>query len=240
MAHPTAEKPWTAEGAAKREAVRDMFAGIAPKYDLMNGLMSLSLHHRWRKAAVAMLDLHPGDKALDVCCGTGDFMVPLFESVGETGFVGGVDFCLPMLAQAQSKLGTHRISLGDACRLPFQSGTMDAVSVGWGIRNVPDIDQAHAEAYRVLRPGGRFVSLDMAKPRNPILRWLSTLLFKTVVPWLGGVLSSKKAYAYLPESTQRFWSRAELTSSLERAGFVDCGYRDLFFGNICIHYGRKK
>lgn len=235
----TAEKPWTAEGGAKREAVRDMFAGIAPKYDLMNGLMSLSLHHRWRRVAVKMLDLAPGNRALDVCCGTGDFMIPLRDAVGPQGAVDGVDFCLPMLEKAQPKLDPPTISLGDACRLPIQSGQFDAVSVGWGIRNVPDVDQAHREAFRVLKAGGRFVSLDMAKPKNPVLRWLSTFTFKTLVPFLGTLFGDKKAYTYLPESTQRFMSRVELKSSMERAGFTDVQHRDLFGGNICIHFGRK-
>lgn len=234
-----AQQPWQTEGTAKRAAVRDMFAGIAPRYDLMNGLMSLSLHHRWRAAAVRKLQLKPGDEALDVCCGTGDFMRPLREAVGPEGSVVGVDFCLPMLERAAPKLEGQTLSLGDACQLPVQDESFDAVSVGWGIRNVPNIDLAHGEAFRVLRPGGRFVSLDMAKPRNPILRACSTFLFRTVVPFLGTLFGDRKAYTYLPESTQKFWTRIELKASMEKAGFVDCGHHDLFGGNICIHFGRK-
>jgi demethylmenaquinone methyltransferase / 2-methoxy-6-polyprenyl-1,4-benzoquinol methylase len=229
---------WHTEGAEKREALRRMFGQIAPRYDLVNSLMSLSLHKRWRAIAVQTLQLRPGDNALDVCCGTGDFMLELRKAVGNSGKAFGIDFCAPMLALAKEK-GCGPVGLGDACSLPVQTESVDAVTVGWGIRNVPDIDAAHHEIARVLRPGGRFVSIDMALPRQPVLRKISTLLFQSLVPKLGTLFGRGEAYTYLPKSLERFWSRDELAISMRAAGMVDVGYRDLFLGNICIHFGTK-
>lgn len=231
---------WQAEGEGKRAAVRGMFAHIAGGYDRMNGLMSLGLHHRWRGFAVSRLELRPGDRVLDVCCGTGDFMIPLRRAVGASGRVMGVDFCLPMLEGAREKLGGGSLALGDACRLPVASSAFDAVSVGWGLRNVPDLDAALGEAHRVLRGGGRFVSLDMALPRPALVRAVAGFALRRVLPLLGRLLRlGGEAYAYLPESTQRFASREALAAAMERAGFVDVATRDLMLGNLCVHWGRK-
>lgn len=264
------EAIWQREGDGKRAAVRGMFGSIARGYDRMNGLMSFGLHHRWRDFAVSKLALAPGNRALDVCCGTGDFMLPLRRTVGSAGRVVGVDFCLPMLEGAQAKLGAagssplgegregvlpsaesaslpplvaerrSSLALGDACRLPIASAAFDAVSVGWGLRNVPDLAAALSEAARVLKPGGRFVSLDMAQPRNPLVRAVARFSLRRVLPFLGGLLRlGGDAYAYLPESTLRFASRETLAAAMERAGFADVAYRDLMLGNLCVHWGRK-
>jgi demethylmenaquinone methyltransferase/2-methoxy-6-polyprenyl-1,4-benzoquinol methylase len=233
---------WKTEGATKRSAVQEMFADIAPTYDCLNSVMSLRLHHRWRLHAVKLLDLKPGDHVLDVCCGTGDFMKPLNQAVGDKGKVFGVDFCLPMLKVAAGKLTTglrDKLSMGDACQLPIQSGSLDGVSVGWGIRNVPDIDRAHRELYRVLRSGAKFVSLDMAIPRSALVRIPAAFVSRHVLPRLGGLFGKSKAYTYLPKSTEGFRSREELAKSMRDAGFTDVRFRDLFFGNICIHWGTK-
>lgn len=229
---------WQKEGTSKRTAVQGMFAEIAPTYDLLNSVMSLRLHHRWRAYAVRKLQMLPGQSALDVCCGTGDFMVPLQRAVTTEGSVVGVDFCLPMLEIAAQK-NHATIALGDACQLPIQSNAFNGVSVGWGIRNVPDIDGAHRELFRVLKPGGRFVSLDMARPSNAIVRVPAEFITNTFLPWLGAVFGKTKAYTYLPKSTQRFKTRQELQASMECAGFTQVGFKDLFFGNICVHWGQK-
>ncbi|AIE85241.1 bifunctional demethylmenaquinone methyltransferase/2-methoxy-6-polyprenyl-1,4-benzoquinol methylase UbiE [Fimbriimonas ginsengisoli] len=239
MATQVEERIWTAEGARKRATVQQMFAEIAPTYDLLNGMMSFSLHHRWRTYAVSLLKLQPGDSALDVCCGTGDFLFPLRKAVGTAGHVAGVDFCAPMLARASEKLHANILALGDACQLPIAGSSVHGVTVGWGIRNVPDIDGAHREIARVLKPGGRFVSLDMARPRNRAVRAVSEFVFNSIVPRLGALFGKTQAYTYLPKSTQRFWTREQLAASMESAGMVEVGHRDLMFGNICIHYGRK-
>ncbi len=232
---------WQEEGVGKRTAVRGMFAEIAPTYDRLNSIMSMRLHHRWRQAAVKKLRLNAGDTALDVCCGTGDFMSPLRTAVGSTGHVFGLDFCLPMLEIAGKKLDATQsvLSLGDACQLPIQDQAVDGVSVGWGIRNVPNIDDAHRELFRVLKPGGRFVSLDMALPRNSFLKRVSQFISNKMLPKLGAMFGKSDAYTYLPKSTQTFMSREELAESMRRAGFVDVGHQDLFFGNICIHWGQR-
>jgi demethylmenaquinone methyltransferase/2-methoxy-6-polyprenyl-1,4-benzoquinol methylase len=235
----TADKPWAAEGQEKRAAVQSMFAEIAPTYDLCNALMSLSLHRRWRAWASSRLELHPGGQVLDLCSGTGDFLKPLREAVGSDGLVLGADFCLPMLARAADK-PANLLVLADAGRIPLSSERFDGVSVGWGIRNVPDADLAHREIARILKPGGRFVSLDMARPRNGFVRGISEAVFNHAIPLLGALFRKRKAYTYLPKSTAGFKSREELKTSMEAAGFVEVGYRDFFMGNICVHWGTKR
>jgi demethylmenaquinone methyltransferase/2-methoxy-6-polyprenyl-1,4-benzoquinol methylase len=149
-----------------------------------------------------------------------------------------MDFCLPMLERAKTKLH-EKISLGDACNLPVASEQFDAVSVGWGIRNVPDIDAAHQELTRVLKPGGRFVSLDMALPKNKIICRASEVFTNTVVPKIGALFGKTTAYTYLPKSTQSFSTREQLAASMQRAGLIDVRHKDLLLGNVCIHYARK-
>lgn len=232
------DSPWLAQGEAKRRAVQAMFAEIAPSYDLLNSLLSVRLHHRWRAAAVRALGLRPGDRALDVCCGTGDFLHPLREAVGSSGSVAGTDFCEPMLRLALKKPRHEAaLTLGDACSLPYRDGRFEAVTVGWGLRNVPDLDLALSEAFRVLKPGGRFVSLDMARPRSRLLGRVAEWSFHTLSPALGRLFGNREAYEYLPKSAERFASREEMVSAMERAGFVAVRWRDFYFGNVCMHWG---
>lgn len=238
QSHSAGKAPWTAEGEEKRNAVRQMFAEIAPTYDLCNGLMSLALHRKWRAYAASRLNLKPGDFVLDACSGTGDFLVPLRKLVGDSGKVIGADFCLPMLERAKDKPADVRL-LSDASAMPIRSDSFDGVTVGWGIRNVPDVDAAHRELARLLKPGGRFVSLDMAKPRNKLMASICGWFFNTAIPLLGTLFRQRRAYTYLPKSTAKFLGREELKASMERAGLTDVQYRDLFFGNICVHWGRK-
>jgi len=230
--------PWRTSGDDKREAVQSMFAEIAPSYDFANSLMSLRFHHRWRAFAVAQLGLRGGESVLDMCCGTGDFLPPLRRAVGSTGRVTGVDFCAPMLERAGAKTDASLV-LGDGCALPFQSGQFDAVTVGWGIRNVPDIDAAHREICRVLKPGGRFVSVDMAVPESAFVRPFARFVSLRLLPICGAMLGHKQAYTYLPQSTETFLSRQELAESMQRAGFDQVRYHDLFIGTICVHVGQK-
>lgn len=233
-----ASKTWERSGAGKRTAVREMFSAIAPGYDRLNTVMSLSRHHAWRRAAVETLRLQPGDRAIDVASGTGDFLPLLREKVGPKGCVIGSDFCLPMLERARPKSDAE-LTLADACALPFRTETFDGYTIGWGMRNVPDVDAAHREAFRVLKSGGRFVSLDMAQPRNALVRAASRSLFRTIVPLLGRFFGAAEAYAYLPESTERFHSREALAESMRRAGFEEVAWQDLHLGNLCLHTGRK-
>src|SRR5581483_6734955 len=183
------------------ETIRELFAQISPTYDLMNSAMSLRLHRRWRNLAVSMLGLSPGDRVLDVCCGTGDFAIPLRKAVKESGQILGIDFCAPMLQIAYKKRVPMRLALADACRIPLRSESVDGVTVGWGLRNVADYESALREIYRVLKPGGKFVSLDMAVPRSRFSRSLRAAVFKTVIPVLAGVFGRRREYQYLPNST---------------------------------------
>jgi demethylmenaquinone methyltransferase / 2-methoxy-6-polyprenyl-1,4-benzoquinol methylase len=230
---------WTAEGQEKRAAVQHMFGEIAPTYDLCNSLMSFRLHPKWRAAAVRTLELSEGDTVLDLCCGTGDFFPPLRKAVGEKGHILGLDFSAPMLSLADRKDPKTQRGLADACSLPVADASLDGITVGWGIRNVPDIDLAHREALRALKPGKRFVSVDMAQPRGFLMRAMSKFTTHRFLPLLGAIVGKKEAYTYLPKSTERFLDRDALKQSMEKAGFVSVGYRDLFFGNICIHWGVK-
>lgn len=175
---------------------------------------------------------------LDLCCGTGDFLSPLRQAVGPQGTLLGLDLSEQMLGVAEKKLG-EPLAQADACSLPVRNGTFDAVTVGWGIRNVPDQDQAHREIARVLRSGGRFVSVDMARPGSALMRAASEFLFHRAVPLLGAVFGKREAYTYLPKSTERFMDREQLAESMRRAGFVEVGWRDFMFGNICMHWGTK-
>lgn len=223
----------------KRSQIQQMFAKIAPQYDLLNGFMSLSQHRRWRRIAASMLHLKPGDSVLDLCTGTGDFIAPIRKLVGEKGIVIGLDFCEPMVRIGQQKHRKGQLGLGDAMKLPLQSESLNAVTVGWGIRNVVDIDQVHAEIFRVLKPGGSFASIDMAKPQNKSIQSIVKQSMKMVLPSLGAAFGKKEAYTYLPESIQHFWDREKLKESMEKAGFKDILITNLFFGNICIHRGMK-
>jgi demethylmenaquinone methyltransferase/2-methoxy-6-polyprenyl-1,4-benzoquinol methylase len=213
-----------------------MFADVAQSYDLVNSLMCLRLHHRWRRLAVEGLGLRGGERALDVCCGTGDFLRPL---VAAGAGVVGIDFCAPMLERAREKMPGARLGLGDACRLPVASGAFDAVTVGWGLRNVPDVGAALREAFRVLGPGGRFVTLDMARPRSKFVGRASEAVFHQLVPMIGRVFGKSQAYTYLPKSTLHFHTREQMKEAMEQAGFRDVRWRDAFCGNVCMHWGVK-
>jgi demethylmenaquinone methyltransferase/2-methoxy-6-polyprenyl-1,4-benzoquinol methylase len=230
---------WQTTGAEKRTAIQRMFGEVAPTYDRLNGLMSLYLHRKWRTLAVKALALRPGGRALDVCCGTGDFLPPLRDALGSKGLVYGIDFCAPMLAEARKKFPDYGLCLADACRLPIRDASFEGVTVGWGIRNVPDVDAAHREIWRVLTPGGRFVSIDMARPRNPLVAKMSRWAFHGLAPLLGRLFGKAEAYTYLPESTDVFLSREQLADSMRKAGFSDIRCNDLLFGNICVHWGAK-
>jgi demethylmenaquinone methyltransferase / 2-methoxy-6-polyprenyl-1,4-benzoquinol methylase len=235
----TKQPIWETQGQEKRAAVQGMFSAVAPSYDRANSLLSFSLHHRWREKATQTLDLKPGQTALDLCCGTGDFLPLLRHQVGNEGVVIGLDFCLPMLQQSAVKDPSATLGLADACELPLQSGSVHAVSVGWGIRNVPDIDQAHREIQRVLKPGGKFVSLDCAMPTGAVSKFLTQLTRKRILMSIGALFGLKDAYQYLEESTTRFRTREELADSMRRAGFTNVQHKDMMFGNICIHWGTK-
>jgi demethylmenaquinone methyltransferase / 2-methoxy-6-polyprenyl-1,4-benzoquinol methylase len=230
---------WETQGEAKRIAVQGMFAEIAPTYDKANSIMSFRLHHRWRALAVESINLQVGEKVLDLCCGTGDFLPLLRTKVGNEGHLIGIDFCAPMLVQSRKKDANSVLCLADASRIPLPDASVDAVTVGWGMRNVPDVDQVHAEIFRVLKPAGRFVSVDMADPETRIGVTGSRIFRSKMLRALGTWLGLKEAYIYLDESTKRFKTRQQLCDSMESAGLTQIRFRNLMMGNICIHQGTK-
>jgi demethylmenaquinone methyltransferase/2-methoxy-6-polyprenyl-1,4-benzoquinol methylase len=203
-----------------------MFDRIAPVYDVMNRVMTVGLDRSWRRRAVEAV-VQPGDRVLDACCGTGDLALAAEQ---EGGHVTGLDFSPAMLERARRKSSTIEWVEGDMLALPFDAGSFDAATVGFGVRNVADLDAALRELRRVLRPGGGLAILEITQPRGP-LRPFFSVWFDRVVPALGRVLPGGKAYTYLPASVRRFPGAEELAGAIESAGFGSVRFR-LFGGTI--------
>ena len=250
MTHPLANR-YNAHGTAMEQTggdneafVRSLFSSIAPRYDLLNSVMSLSRHRAWRRLAVRMAGVRPGDAALDVCCGTGDFAFALARAAGPEGRVVGVDFSEPMLDIARAKArrtGLERSEFvpGNALELPFDDGTFDCVTVGFGLRNVSDVSAAVAEMARVAKPGGRVVSLEIFGRKCGLMS-LPWKLFARLIPKAAGALRTKRAaYEYLPWSVEEFISREDLAREFEDNGLADVRRRDLMLGTVCIHIGTR-
>lgn len=224
--------------------VREMFDAIAPRYDLLNSVLSVRLHHRWRRFAAREASLKPGGAALDVCTGTGDFAFELARHVGPTGFVTGTDFSLPMLQYGEAKrvraADRVQLALADTQCLPFASNTFDAVTVGFGIRNVADVERGVREMARVTRPGGRVVILEFTQPKQPILAALYRFYSFRVMPFLGGLVSGRRsAYEYLPSSVEAFYTREALADVMNKVGLTDVRVFDLNLGTVAVHRGIK-
>jgi demethylmenaquinone methyltransferase/2-methoxy-6-polyprenyl-1,4-benzoquinol methylase len=215
--------------------VRRLFDRIAPVYDAMNRVMTAGLDRRWRRLAAEAV-VQPGDRVLDACCGTGDLAL---EAEREGGVVVGLDFAPLMLERARSKSSTVDWREGDLLALPFADHAFDAATVGFGVRNVADLELALRELRRVLRPGGRLAVLEITQPRG-ILRAFFALWFDRVVPILGRVLPGGSAYTYLPASVRRFPTAEELVALLERVGFEDVRVRLLGGSIVALHTGRAR
>jgi demethylmenaquinone methyltransferase / 2-methoxy-6-polyprenyl-1,4-benzoquinol methylase len=226
--------------ALRAEAqVRSMFDRIAGRYDLMNTAMSAGLHHRWRRRAADLARLGPGRRALDVCCGTGDLALELKQRVGASGEVVGLDFSEPMLERAREKSRRFGVDVayrhGNALALPFENGTFDAATVGFGVRNLVDLPRGIAEMARVVRPGGRVVLLEITAPRRPPLSWFYSLWFFRLVPLLGAVAGQRDAYSYLPESVRGFPAAPALAKLMQDLGLREISYLLLAGGIVAVH-----
>ena len=222
--------------------VRGMFDRIAGVYDVMNTAMTAGMHHRWRERAADMTELQPGGSALDVCCGTGDLALELARHLGPEGTVIGCDFAERMLDAARAKAARRgvagvRFEWADALELPYGDASFDAATVGFGARNLADLDRGLSELRRVVRPGGRLVILEITQPTRPPLSAFFSLWFDRIVPLLGTLAGDRSAYTYLPESVKRFPSPRGLAERMAAAGFPRVRYLVLAGGIITIHAG---
>jgi len=223
--------------------IREMFAGVAPRYDFLNHLLSGALDISWRKKSAASLDLLENARVLDLCCGTGDQALAVRKRGGKV--IAG-DFCLPMLALAERKYQRHAVRrpLGlaaDALDLPFGDARFDAATVSFGLRNVADLDLALRELRRVLRAGGQIAILEFALPEARLLKTSYLFYFERILPLLGRLVSPKgSAYSYLPSSVLDFPQRASFLERLADAGFRDPRFRDLTGGTVCLYSGAAR
>lgn len=233
----------TAESHGKRAYVRGMFASIAPRYDLLNHVLSLNIDRRWRRLAVRRLNWQrqPEGDYLDLCAGTLDLGIALQRERGFSGRVVGTDFVLPMLHLGKTKPVRALFPVGaDALALPFHDASFDGATVGFGVRNLTDLDAGFAEALRVLKPGARLVVLEFATPRMAPLRAAYLLYFRHILPAIGRLVSQHTtAYSYLPESVLAFPEPDSLADRMAAAGFRDVEYQLVTGGIAAIHWGTK-
>ena len=212
------------EGDEKGQAVQAMFDAIAPRYDLVNRIMTFRLDVRWRRIAISELDLSRGSLIIDLATGTGDFC----RELAENGYSSiGADFSFGMLANART---IEPLVQGDAMNLPFATASVDGVTCGFALRNFVNLKNVFDELGRVVRPGGRVALLDASSPDNALVATAHGLYFGKVVPAIGGLLSDKRAYGYLPRSLAYLPPRAELLTWLEAAGFESVKHRQLTLG----------
>jgi demethylmenaquinone methyltransferase/2-methoxy-6-polyprenyl-1,4-benzoquinol methylase len=221
-------------GTLAPAAVEAMFDRISPVYDPMNRLMTAGLDRRWRRLAARAV-VTPGDRVLDACCGTGDLAL---EAERAGGRVTGLDFSERMLERARRKSAGVEWVRGDLLARPFADGSFHAATVGFGIRNVADLDAGLRELARVLRPDGRLGCLEITRPRGA-LRPFFSLWFDGLVPLAGKLLPGGSAYAYLPASVRRFPGPEDLGDALRGAGFGEIGWRLLGGGIVALHTARK-
>jgi demethylmenaquinone methyltransferase/2-methoxy-6-polyprenyl-1,4-benzoquinol methylase len=215
------------------EAVRSMFDRIAPVYDLMNRVMTMGLDRRWRRLAAEAV-VRRGDRVLDAACGTGDFAVADLRAGAD--HVIGLDFSERMLERARRKAPHVEWVCGDMLEMPFADAAFDAATVGFGVRNVSDLETALRELRRVLRPGGRLAILEITQPRG-VLRSFYSLWFDRIIPLLGKALPGGSAYAYLPASVKRFPRAEELADLMRELGFGDVRIRLLAGSIVALHTG---
>jgi len=234
----------TGEEAASRW-VRGMFGRVAPRYDLLNHLLSFNLDKRWRARTVervADVLARPGAKVLDLCCGTGDVLLSLEARKGAAVFGG--DFCHPMLIEARRKIAARKLRSplfeADALALPLAAGSLDLITIAFGFRNLANYRRGLDELTRALKPGGVLAILEFSQPRNRLFAALYGFFSTRVLPWVGGMISgSRDAYSYLPESIRKFPGPEELARQMQAAGFSTVEFERLTFGVVALHLGRK-
>ena len=230
-------------GAAKRAYVQGIFQSIAPRYDLLNHVLSLNIDRRWRRLAVDRLGWErvPDGTYLDLCAGTLDFAAELGNRPGFRGRIFATDFAQAMLLQGRGKTERAVPVNGDALALPFADGGFDGATVGFGVRNLMDLDAGLTEAARVLKPGARLVILEFTTPTRQPLRGLYMSYFRRVLPAIGRFVSKHRdAYSWLPESVLTFPEPSALANRMETAGFREVAYTRLMGGICAIHVGTRE
>ncbi|MBL4954134.1 demethylmenaquinone methyltransferase [Neobacillus sp. YIM B02564] len=231
---------------SKEERVHHVFESISEDYDKMNSVISFQQHLRWRKDTMKRMDVQPGSKALDVCCGTADWTIALAEAVGPAGEVTGLDFSENMLKVGREKvehLGLKQVKLihGNAMELPFPDNSFDYVTIGFGLRNVPDYLQVLKEMRRVVKTGGKVVCLETSQPTLIGYRQLFFFYFRFIMPLFGKILAkSYKEYSWLQESARDFPGMKELAQLFQQAGLKDVKYKPYSGGAAAVHIGYKR
>ena len=232
---------------SKRAFVREMFTGIARRYDFLNCLLSMNLDRRWRRFTATVARVPDGALVLDVCCGTGELALAMASTASDVTVIG-TDFVQEMLEIGHDKVrGTRRDMsfvpvLGDALQMPFPDECFDVACVGFGIRNVAHLKQGVAEMARVTKPGGRVVILEFSEPRAPILRNLYMFYFRRLLPRIGNVISGSRmsAYTYLPESVLNFPNVDALADTMRECGLVNVTYHGRTLGIVTVHVGHRR
>lgn len=230
-------------GEAKRSYVRRMFTAIAPRYDLLNHVLSLNVDRRWRRRAVDRLEWqrNPAGTYLDLCAGTLDLAAELAHRAEFRGRVVGADFVLPMLQRGRGKAARMAPVGADALELPFPDATFHGCTVGFGIRNLVDLEAGLREIARVLEPGARLVVLEFTTPRRWPIRPLYLFYFRRILPRIGRWVSKHRdAYEYLPESVMAFPERGAFGRSMAEAGFADVRWEEVTFGVAAIYVGVRR
>lgn len=230
----------------KEKFVHEVFESIAGKYDLMNSILSFRRHKAWRAFTMKKMDVQEGESALDVCCGTCDWTISIAKQTGPKGMVSGLDFSANMLEVGQEKLYKEKLDYveliqGNAMELPYDDNTFDYSTIGFALRNVPDVRKVLQEMQRVVKPGGMVVSLELSKPEWPPFRAMYFLYFNHILPFFGKLFANRyKQYSWLPESLKNFPDSKELAAIFEDVGMENVETYLLSGGIAALHIGYKK
>jgi demethylmenaquinone methyltransferase/2-methoxy-6-polyprenyl-1,4-benzoquinol methylase len=226
--------------------VEKIFSVIAKRYDMLNSILTLNIDRLWRRKAIKIGTIQEGQKVLDLCCGTGQMINYECKAVGKNTTVIGVDFSQEMLNVGAKRLNQSlkdykfKLIRDSILELPFEENTFDCITIAFGLRNISDKSKALSEMYRVLKPGGKVVCLELSKPNIPILKNIYDLYFNHVLPAIGSIgTGDKKAYYYLRDSVNNFMNKRQLKEKFNDIGFKDAEYKSLTFGIASIHYGIK-
>lgn len=229
-----------------QKEVADLFDRISGKYDTMNNVITLGMHQRWREETMAILRVQPGDQVLDLCCGTGDWTIELAQAVGPSGHVYGLDFSPDMLKVAQQKVQqaglSERITLleGDAMQLPFDDELFNFVTIGFGLRNVPDAGRVLSEMTRVCQPGGAVACLETSQPEGPVLHKMWSAYFKAVPVLAKVFVDHYQDYDYLQKTSKNFLTARQLLHLFNEVGLQPASYKMFLFGAAALHLGFRK